>query len=70
MVGSLEVRAFLWCQYFPPLSLLMPTTTLIYVTQHSATTHFSHLTNEYQQVSYMFIARTGVECWSNINSSL
>jgi hypothetical protein len=69
-VGPLEVRASLWCQYFPPLSLLTIATTTIYMTQHSATTHFSHMTNKHWQASYMFTACTGVKCWSNINSGL
>jgi hypothetical protein len=40
------------------------------MTQHSGTMHFSHMTSEYQQASYMFITRTGVEYWLNINSGL
>ena len=70
MVGPLKVRASLWCQYFHPLSLLTPAATLIYMMQYSATTRFSYMTNEHRQPSYMFIARTGVECWLNINSGL
>ena len=65
----LEVRASLWCRYFPPLFLLMPATTMIYMTQQSATMHFSHMTNEYRQAFYVFIAHPGVEYWSNTTST-